>query len=94
MHVRKRAVSQTHWEHVSFMLGISSYLIGASLTMERSILGERTSGIATLLGMVGIGLIATSGVRLLRLKKAQKLVHQLRTRSLSLLHVLIKENGD
>jgi len=37
--------------------------------VEGSILGERTTGIATILGIVGIGLIATSGVRLLKPKK-------------------------
>ncbi|MCK4482015.1 hypothetical protein KAU55_02230 [Candidatus Bathyarchaeota archaeon] len=59
-----------HWEHVSFVLGISLCLIGVFLMVEGSILGERTTGIATLLGIVGIGLIATSGVRLLKPKKS------------------------
>jgi hypothetical protein len=59
-----------HWEYVSFVLGISLCLIGAFLMFEGSILGERTTGIATLLGIVGIGLIATSGVRLLKPKKS------------------------
>ena len=45
-------------------------MIGAFLMVEGSILGERTTGIATLLGIVGIGLIATSGVRLLKPKKS------------------------
>jgi hypothetical protein len=59
-----------HWEYVSFVLGISLCLIGALLMFEGSILGERTTGIATLFGIVGIGLIATSGVRLLKPKKS------------------------
>ena len=59
-----------HWEYVSFVLGISLCLIGAFLMFEGSILGERTTGIATLFGIVGIGLIATSGVRLLKPKKS------------------------
>jgi len=60
------------WDYVSFVLGISSCLIGAFLMVEGSILGERTTGIATILGIVGIGLIATSGVRLLKPKKPKK----------------------
>jgi len=57
-------------EHVSFVLGISLCLVAAFLMIEGSILGERTTGIATVLGIVGIGLIATSGVRLLKPKKS------------------------
>jgi len=56
------------WDYVSFVLGISLCLIGAFLMFEGSILGERTTGIATVIGIVGIGLIATSGVRLLKPK--------------------------
>jgi hypothetical protein len=58
------------WEYVSFVLGISLCLIGAFLMVEGSILGERTTSIATILGIVGIGLISTSGVRLLKPKKS------------------------
>jgi len=58
------------WDYVSFVLGISLCLIGALLMFEGSILGERTTGIATVIAIVGIGLIATSGVRLLRPKKS------------------------
>ena len=54
------------WKYVSFVLGISLCLVAVFLMVEGSILGERTTGIATLLGIVGIGLIATSGVRLLK----------------------------
>lgn len=57
------------WEHVSFVLGISLCVIGVFLMVEGSTLGERTTGIATVLGIVGIGLIATSGVRLLKPRK-------------------------
>jgi hypothetical protein len=50
------------WEHVSFALGILLCLIGAFLMFEGSILGENNTGWATVIGIVGIGLIATSGV--------------------------------
>jgi hypothetical protein len=58
------------WDYASFALGIIVCLIGAFLMIEGSILGERTTGIATVIGIVGIGLIATSGVRLLKPKKS------------------------
>ena len=55
------------WEYVSFVLGISLCLIGAFLMFEGNILEENT-GWAIVIGIVGIGLIATSGVRLLKPK--------------------------
>jgi len=42
------------------LLGILLALIGAFLMWNGSILGENTTGIATIVGIVGIGLIATS----------------------------------
>lgn len=44
-----------------FILGILVSLTGAFLMWHGSILEERTTGIATVIGIVGIGLIATSG---------------------------------
>jgi len=44
-----------------FILGILIALTGAFLMWNGSILGENTTGIATVIGIVGIGLIATSG---------------------------------
>jgi len=58
------------WQYVSFVLGILLCLIGALLMFEGNILGERTTGVAIVIGIVGIGLIATSGVRLLKPKKS------------------------
>ena len=43
------------------ILGILLALTGAFLMWNGSILGENTTGIATVIGIVGIGLIATSG---------------------------------
>jgi len=48
------------WQNASFVLGVLLCLIGAFLMFEGSILGENTTGIATVIGIVGIGLIATS----------------------------------
>jgi len=44
-----------------FILGILVALTGAFLMWNGSILGENTTGIATVVGIIGIGLIATSG---------------------------------
>lgn len=47
---------------VSFVLGISACLIGAYLmAFGEGLLGERHTGIATVIGIFGIGLIGTSG---------------------------------
>jgi len=59
-----------HWQYASFAMGILVCLIGAFLMFEGSILGENTTGWAIVIGIVGIGLIATSGVRLLKPKKS------------------------
>ncbi len=45
-----------------FAVGLVLALIGAAFMIEGSILGERTTGIATVMAMVGITLIATSGI--------------------------------
>ncbi len=44
-------------------LGILICLIGAGLMFDGVILGETTTGIATVLGIIGIGLIATTSQR-------------------------------
>jgi len=49
-----------------FVLGIIVSLIGAAIMFEGSIFGKRTIGIAIVIGIVGIGLIATSSYRLLK----------------------------
>jgi len=47
---------------ISFLLGISVCLIGAFLmAFGEGLLGENHTGIATVIGIVGIGLIGTSG---------------------------------
>ena len=58
------------WARVVFVLGVSVCLIGAFLmAFGEGIVGEDHTGIATVIGIVGIGLIATSGGGLLRPKK-------------------------
>ena len=44
---------------ISFVLGILIYLAGAALMLDGAILGETTTNVATVLGITGIGLIAT-----------------------------------
>ena len=51
---------------IQFVAGIILALTGAFLMWNGSILGENTTGIAIIIGIVGIGLIATSKFRLLR----------------------------
>jgi hypothetical protein len=58
MYLRK----ETKGAYVIFALGISVCLIGALVMVAgESILGENHTGIANVIGMVGIGLIGTSG---------------------------------
>ena len=50
------------WAYVIFALGVSVCLAGAFIMVAgESALGESHSGIATVVGIVGIGLIGTSG---------------------------------
>ena len=52
------------WQHVIFALGVSVSLIGALVMIAgESILGENHTGIATVIGIVGIGLIGSSSIR-------------------------------
>jgi hypothetical protein len=49
------------WAYVSFGLGLMLCLIGAFLMFEAHILGESARSWAPVIGIVGIGLIGTSG---------------------------------
>jgi hypothetical protein len=50
------------WAYVIFALGVSVCLVGAFIMVAgESVLGENHTGIATVVGIVGIGLIGTSG---------------------------------
>jgi amino acid transporter len=52
-----------------WIIGIVIALIAAIFMFDGDILGENTTGISTVMGIVGIGLIATSNVTLLSLKR-------------------------
>ena len=50
------------WGYVILAFGVSVCLIGAFLmAFGEGLLGENRTGIATVIGIVGIGLIGTSG---------------------------------
>jgi membrane protein CcdC involved in cytochrome C biogenesis len=52
-----------------WIIGIVIALIAAAFMFDGDILGENTTGISTVMGIVGISLIATSNVQLLPLKR-------------------------
>ena len=52
-----------------FIIGLILALTGAFFMFDGDILGENTTGIATVIGIVGIGLIAASNVSLLDLRR-------------------------
>jgi multisubunit Na+/H+ antiporter MnhB subunit len=49
-----------------FIIGLALSLTAAFFMFDGDILGENTTGIATVIGIVGIGLIATSNFTLLQ----------------------------
>jgi len=53
-------------QKVLFISGIILALIGAAIMIHGSLFGERTIPAAVTIGIVGIGLIATSRFRLLK----------------------------
>ena len=54
-----------------FITGLVLALAGAFFMFNGDILGENTTGIATVIGIIGIGLIATSNVTLLGFKSKE-----------------------
>jgi Na+/H+ antiporter NhaD/arsenite permease-like protein len=61
---KRKKVFFTQW-----ILGILVALTAAIFMFDGAILGENTTGIATVMGIVGISLIATSNVNLLPLRR-------------------------
>jgi energy-converting hydrogenase Eha subunit H len=53
-------------QKIQFIAGLCIALIGAGIMFHGSVFEENNSGIATIIGIVGIGLIATSKFRLLK----------------------------
>jgi hypothetical protein len=50
------------WGYVIFALGVTLCLVGAFIMAAgESVLGEKHTGIATVIGIIGIGLIGMSG---------------------------------
>ena len=47
---------------IHFILGIIVALLGAGIMFHGSIFGENNSGIATIIGIIGIGIIASSNI--------------------------------
>ena len=57
----KKNAEASKWQYVIFVLGVSVCLIGALVMVAgEPLLGENNAGIATIVGIVGIGMIATS----------------------------------
>jgi hypothetical protein len=61
--IKWRPRNTKKYRKILFVLGILVCLAGAALMFDGAILGETTTGIATVLGITGIGLIATSTQR-------------------------------
>jgi len=55
--------------YAQWIIGIVIALAAAIFMFDGYILGENTTGISTVIGIVGIGLIATSNIRLLPVKR-------------------------
>jgi uncharacterized membrane protein len=51
---------------IIFIIGLLTALTGAYIMFRGDIFAENNSGIATIIGIIGIGLIATSSFRLLK----------------------------
>ena len=60
----KKNAGINRWQHAMLALGVSVCLMGACLMFDGSILGENTTGIATVTGIIGIGIIARARKRM------------------------------
>lgn len=60
------------WQYALIALGASVWIIAVYLIIEGSILGERTSGVAILLGMVGVFVILITCMYALMSTKSKK----------------------
>ena len=57
----KKNAATNLWQRVMLVLGVSLCSIGALLMFHGSILGERTTGIASVVGITGISMICMHG---------------------------------
>ena len=62
----KKNATINRWRWAILALGVSLSLMGACLMFHGSILGERTVGIATLVEIIGIGIIPQANKRIKR----------------------------
>lgn len=69
----KNIVAINSWQYAILALGVSVCLIGALLmVVGESVLGENHSGIAALVGIVGIGIIGSFTTTLRRAKTKRR----------------------
>jgi len=64
--------TRNYWDYAILVLGLVIMVISAFLMVEGHILGERTTGIATVLGIVGIGTLSKGRRNITRRQKAKK----------------------
>jgi len=57
--IKWRPTNTKKYRKILFVLGISICLVGAGLMSDGAILGETTTNVATVLGITGMGLVAT-----------------------------------
>ena len=60
------------WQYASITLGVAVWIIAVFLMVEGSILGERTTGIATLLGIMGSFIILITSQHYMLSQKTKK----------------------
>ena len=65
-------ITMRSWRYVLIALGVFVLAIAVFLMVEGSILGARTTGVATLLGMGGIFIILVTYMHVLILGKTKK----------------------
>jgi len=69
----KKNVAINSWQYSIFALGVSVCLIRALLmVVGESVLGENHSGIATVVGIVGIGIIETFNTKCRKTKARRR----------------------
>ena len=64
--IKKKGVDEFMNQKIIFIFGIVLALSGTGIMFHGNVFGENNSGIATVLGIVGIGLIVKSKFRLLK----------------------------
>ena len=57
--IKRKLRNMKKYRKILFVLGILICLAGAALMFDGAILGETTTNVATVLGITGMGLIAT-----------------------------------